>query len=189
MTSEAEVCGRSAGSSPRTRRGPISTRLLARLYAAAPDAPLLAAIAAAPPLRRRTPIRAMPMARLAPGIRCARQARSPIRAAVAEEFQTLFVGVGKSEVSLYASHYLGPQSGRPLARDSRHARGLGARPPGGEQRVRRPPVGRARNHAHARRRRRRSASGADRRTARVLRAVLAAVGVRLLRCNIAVSSC
>ena len=35
--------------------------------------------------------------------------------AASEEFQTLFVGVGRSEVSLYASHYLGPQSGRPLA--------------------------------------------------------------------------
>ena len=32
-----------------------------------------------------------------------------------EEFLALFVGVGRSEVSLYASHYLGPQSGRPLA--------------------------------------------------------------------------
>ena len=35
--------------------------------------------------------------------------------AVREEFETLFVGVGRSEVSLYASHYVGPQSGRPLA--------------------------------------------------------------------------
>ncbi len=34
---------------------------------------------------------------------------------VREEFQALFVGVGRSEVSLYASHYVGPQSGRPLA--------------------------------------------------------------------------
>ena len=35
--------------------------------------------------------------------------------AVGDEFQALFVGVGQSAVSLYASHYLGPQSGRPLA--------------------------------------------------------------------------
>ena len=45
--------------------------------------------------------------------------------AAADEFQTLFVGVGKSEVSLYASHYLGPQSGRPLAQIRATLAGLG----------------------------------------------------------------
>ena len=48
-------------------------------------------------------------------MRCARPALQPIPPQLGEEFQTLFIGVGKSEVSLYASHYLGPQSGRPLA--------------------------------------------------------------------------
>ena len=50
--------------------------------------------------------------------------------AARNEFQTLFVGVGRSEVSLYGSHYLGPQSGRPLAelRASLAALGLARRP-------------------------------------------------------------
>jgi len=32
-----------------------------------------------------------------------------------DEYEALFIGVGRSDVSLYASHYLGRQSGRPLA--------------------------------------------------------------------------
>ncbi|MCX5737870.1 MAG: molecular chaperone TorD family protein, partial [Proteobacteria bacterium] len=50
--------------------------------------------------------------------------------AAGDEFQALFVGVGKSEVSLYASHYLGPQSGRPLAaiRATLASLGLARRP-------------------------------------------------------------
>lgn len=89
--------------------------LLARLFADAPDASLLAAIAAAPPL---APV---PGTAGGPGgisaaweaLRAACAAIDP--AAAGDEFQTLFVGVGRSEVSLYASHYLAPQSGRPLA--------------------------------------------------------------------------
>src|SRR6185295_8822460 len=88
--------------------------LLSRLYATAPDAPLLAAIAAAPPL---SPAEGAPeaaaLASAWDALRAGSGAADP--AAVGEEFQTLFIGVGKSEVSLYASHYLGPQSGRPLA--------------------------------------------------------------------------
>jgi TorA maturation chaperone TorD len=51
-----------------------------------------------------------------------------------EEFQALFVGVGRSDVSLYASHYLGPQSGRPLAelRKALAALGLARRPESSE---------------------------------------------------------
>jgi TorA maturation chaperone TorD len=49
---------------------------------------------------------------------------------VADEYQALFIGVGKSEISLYATHYLGPQSGRPLAeiRTALAALGLARRP-------------------------------------------------------------
>ena len=94
--------------------------LLARLFAAAPDAALLAAIGRAPPL--------VPATRMGEGggdadadvlagawdaLRAASTAMDP--EAASDEFQALFVGVGRSEVSLYASHYLGPQSGRPLA--------------------------------------------------------------------------
>ena len=55
-------------------------------------------------------------------------------AAVRDEYQTLFVGVGRSEVSLYASHYIGPQSGRPLAelRASLARLGLARRPESNE---------------------------------------------------------
>src|SRR5262245_32190555 len=88
--------------------------LLARLYASAPDAPLLAAIAAAPPLARESESgEAMAFAADWNVLRAASAEADPD--AVADEYQALFVGVGKSEVSLYASHYLGPQSGRPLA--------------------------------------------------------------------------
>jgi TorA maturation chaperone TorD len=92
--------------------------LLGRLYADPPDATLLAAIANAPPLA--------PVASAAGGddiasalsatwdsLRTASAGADPHN--VGEEFMALFVGVGRSEVSLYASHYLGPQSGRPLA--------------------------------------------------------------------------
>ena len=89
--------------------------LLARLFADAPDASLLAAIAAAPALEpaRRSDDSVDGLAPAWDAVRAASAAADP--AAVRDEFQTLFVGVGRSEVSLYASHYLGPQSGRPLA--------------------------------------------------------------------------
>jgi TorA maturation chaperone TorD len=54
--------------------------------------------------------------------------------AAGDEFQALFVGVGKSAVSLYASHYLGPQSGRPLAEIRAALAGIGlARRPGSSE--------------------------------------------------------
>ena len=101
--------------------------LLARLFADAPDASLLAAIAAAPAL---TP--SSHEGDGGPGDGLA-QAWGDLRAASAvmeteaarDEFQTLFVGVGRSEVSLYASHYVGPQSGRPLAEIRATLAGLG----------------------------------------------------------------
>ena len=87
------------------------------MFADAADAPLLAAIAAAAPLAPATHLddhgEAVGLAAAWDALRAASAAMD--EAAAGEEFQTLFVGVGKSEVSLYASHYLGPQSGRPLA--------------------------------------------------------------------------
>jgi TorA maturation chaperone TorD len=109
--------------------------LLARLFAAAPDAALLAAIAAAPRLASNTPdgtsraeSDAKTIADAWDSLRAASAVMDP--AAVGDEFQALFVGVGMSEVSLYASHYLGPQSGRPLAaiRATLAALGLARRP-------------------------------------------------------------
>lgn len=109
--------------------------LLARLFADAPDASLLRAIADAPPL---TPAvhagEAGPsgMAQAWEALRAASAATAPD--AAREEFQALFVGVGRSEVSLYASHYVGPQSGRPLAelRASLAKLGLARRPESNE---------------------------------------------------------
>ncbi len=90
--------------------------LLARLFARAPDASLLAAIAAAPPLAPPAHPPEDDSGTLAEAWERLRAASATTDAESArDEYQTLFVGVGRSEVSLYASHYLGPQSGRPLA--------------------------------------------------------------------------
>jgi TorA maturation chaperone TorD len=107
--------------------------LLARLFAFPPDAELLDAIAGAPPL---APVDAAEeeggLAARWDALRAASAKADP--AAVADEFQALFIGVGKSEVSLYASHYLRPQSGRPLAdfRAALAAMGLARRPDASE---------------------------------------------------------
>jgi TorA maturation chaperone TorD len=108
--------------------------LLGRLFTAPPDAALLAAIAAAPalsPAEGRGGI-ATALADAWSGLRKASAAADP--EAVREEFETLFIGVGRSEVSLYASHYLGPQSGRPLAeiRATLRALGLARKPESSE---------------------------------------------------------
>ena len=89
--------------------------LLSRLYADAPDAPLLAAIASAPPLGPAAGDDGggVGLAAAWEALRAASGTAGP--EAAADEFMALFVGVGRSEVNLYASHYLGPQSGRPLA--------------------------------------------------------------------------
>jgi len=104
--------------------------LLARLFAAAPDASILAAIAAAPPLAAPAHPPEDDSGTLAEAWDRLRAASATIDVEAArDEYQTLFVGVGRSEVSLYASHYLGPQSGRPLAeiRASLAALGLARR--------------------------------------------------------------
>jgi len=103
--------------------------LLARLYAAAPDAPLLAAIATAGSLDGDAGVQdSNDLAAAWDSLRAASAETDPT--SVADEYQALFIGVGKSEVSLYATHYLGPQSGRPLAevRAALAALGLARRP-------------------------------------------------------------
>ena len=168
--------------------------LLARLYAEAPDPALLEAIATAAPLA--PPVRgelhgAGDDAKTIAGAWDSLRAASAVMEAEAagDEFQALFVGVGKSAVSLYASHYLGPQSGRPLAEIRATLCRTRSRASIREQRVRGPSVGRARNHADARGRGRRAPPRVDRRTATILRAVSDDLGVRLLRRNIELFSC
>src|SRR4030095_6415845 len=109
--------------------------LFARLFADAPDASLLRAIAGAPPLApaaRADAAGGNGLASAWDDLRAASAAIAP--EAVREECQALFVGVGRSEVSLYASHYVGPQSGRPLAdlRASLARLGLARRPEANE---------------------------------------------------------
>lgn len=92
--------------------------LLARLFRAPPDAGLLRAIAGAPPLAPSESVAGDDdlAADLATAWDALRSASASVDAdAARDEYQALFIGVGRSEVSLYASHYLGPQSGRPLA--------------------------------------------------------------------------
>ena len=98
--------------------------LLARLFGAAPDAPLLAAVAAARPLEPPPDAGDALAVATAWDALCAASALADA-GVVGEEFQALFVGVGRSEVSPYASHYLGPQSGRPLAEIRSTLDGLG----------------------------------------------------------------
>src|SRR5215831_6590712 len=79
--------------------------LLSRLYAAAPDAALLRTIADAGELHAADG--QDPNAGLASAWRMLGQASEAMDPeAVAQEYQELFVGVGKSEVSLYASSYV-----------------------------------------------------------------------------------
>ena len=92
--------------------------LLARLFRGPPDAALLRAIAGAPPLAPTPSAERDDDAGVALAVAwiALRSASASVDVdAARDEYQTLFVGVGRSEVSLYASHYVGPQSGRPLA--------------------------------------------------------------------------
>ncbi len=75
--------------------------LLARLFATPPDAPLLASLAAAPPIDSR--------GTLAQAWKALIEASSAMDAdAAAEEYDALFAGVGRAKVSIYAGHYAGP---------------------------------------------------------------------------------
>lgn len=79
--------------------------LLGRLYAGAPDAPLLQAIAAANELEVASADEAAK--ELASSWRdLARASEAMDPEAATQEYQDLFVGVGRSEVSLHASAYL-----------------------------------------------------------------------------------
>jgi TorA maturation chaperone TorD len=106
--------------------------LLARLYAAPPDAPLLAAIHAAEPLAAATHAGEGEAARLGAAWDALRAASGVIEIdAAREEYDDMFVGVGRSEVNLHASHWLtGFMMEKPLAelRATLSTLGLGRRP-------------------------------------------------------------
>ena len=87
--------------------------LLARLYSAAPDAALLAAIAAGPEVAAEG--HDSRGAGFAGAWReLAATSAAAVAEQVAEEYQELFVGVGRSEVSLYGSYYVKASSGKQL---------------------------------------------------------------------------
>ena len=91
--------------------------LLARLYADAPDAPLLRAIAAAPPLGI-APQGSGTGGDDLPGAWAMLRAGSAAMdaEAAADEYNNLFIGVGKCEVNPHASHWLtGFMMEKPLA--------------------------------------------------------------------------
>jgi TorA maturation chaperone TorD len=87
--------------------------LLARLYAAAPDAALLSSIAACDELSAAPDSEGgRTLADAWRRLIAASAAMDP--SAAAEEYQTLFVGVGKSEVSVHASAYVKSPGRTPL---------------------------------------------------------------------------
>lgn len=88
--------------------------LLSRLYADAPDAALLRALAGAEALTVAAEQEsAAEFAQAWDRLRAASRVTEP--EAAASEYQELFVGVGKSEVSLHASAYLSRGGGSALA--------------------------------------------------------------------------
>lgn len=94
--------------SPEDRARADFYALLARLYADVPDRPLLAAIGAAAAIEGDTPF-ATSWNRLV----AASGAMDP--EAAVQEYTDLFVGVGRSEVNLHASHWLtGGMMDKPL---------------------------------------------------------------------------
>jgi TorA maturation chaperone TorD len=105
--------------------------LLSRLYGAAPDATLLAAIAGADELPAGPESGAgHDLAEAWHALIAASAAIVP--EAATDEYQELFIGVGQSEVGLHGSTYAKGASGKPLLVDIREALGpLGlARQPG-----------------------------------------------------------
>jgi TorA maturation chaperone TorD len=107
---QAPIVGLSHSITPEDKARADFYALLSRLYAAAPDAALLRAIAGADALPiavDRGP--ALDLATSWGALGAASAAMDA--AAAAEEYQDLFIGVGKSEVSLHASAYL-PSTGR-----------------------------------------------------------------------------
>ena len=122
-----------ASVSPAPVRAPIAAEdqtradfyaLLARLYAAGPDAALLNAIAAADPLEVETPdSTARDLADTWSTLKAASAAMDA--EAAAQEHFDLFVGVGKSEVSPHAAAYLRSKTGSLLAELRAELAGLG----------------------------------------------------------------
>lgn len=86
--------------------------LLSRLYCAAPDAALLAAIASADELAVSGPEIESRLARDWAALTATSAVVDP--QAAADEYQQLFVGVGQSEVSLHGSAYVKAVSGKAL---------------------------------------------------------------------------
>lgn len=107
--------------------------LLARLWAAPPDRPLLLAIAQAAPMGMETLVDDPPAIRASlpvawEGLRAASSVMDPD--AAAQEYADLFLGVGRSEVNLHGSHWLsGFMMEKPLVevRASLATLGLGRR--------------------------------------------------------------
>ena len=86
--------------------------LISRMFAAAPDQALLAAIAGSPPLATDDHGAALPLAWSKLIAACTAMDQD----AASEEFEKLFVGVGKAPVNLHASHHLtGFMMEQPLA--------------------------------------------------------------------------
>lgn len=86
--------------------------LISRLFAAAPDQALLAAIASSPPLATDDNSEALPMA----WSKLIAASTAMDEDAASEEFEKLFMGVGKAAVNLHASHHLtGFMMEQPLA--------------------------------------------------------------------------
>ncbi|HZZ92824.1 MAG TPA: molecular chaperone TorD family protein [Usitatibacter sp.] len=93
--------------------------LLARLFHGAPDAALLASLADAPALSGASALDA--------AWESLRQASRAMDAEAArEEYETLFIGVGKAQVSIYAGYYAGaPAADHPRIRLQRDLAELG----------------------------------------------------------------
>ena len=105
--------------SPEDRSRADFYALLARLYADGPDAPLLRAIADADPIGGDSPF-----ARAWSGL-VAASGVMEVDAAT-QDYTDLFLGVGKSEVNLHASHWMtGAMMERPLAELRGELRALG----------------------------------------------------------------
>lgn len=86
--------------------------LVSRLFADAPDQALLAAIAGSPPLATDDNAAALPLA----WSRLIAASTAMDEDAAREEFEKLFVGVGKAPLNLHASHHLtGFMMEQPLA--------------------------------------------------------------------------
>jgi TorA maturation chaperone TorD len=96
--------------------------LFARLFKDAPDAGLLASLAQAPELDAGSP--------LASSWRELRLASHAMDAEAArEEYEALFVGVGKADVSIYAGFYAGAPAGdHPRVRVRRDLAAMGLAP-------------------------------------------------------------